>query len=158
RDPVFRSLVFDVFELANAGPHGARLYAPDVRPSVDVYKFGGAAVGNAEAPRIAGEHVRAAKSRVVAIVSAMYGVTDLLLDASRAALNGDRIAYEMAAEQFASKHREVVKTLLPDDRRLENEIEKSTSELRSMCDSISVLHELTPRAADALVARGERLV
>ena len=48
-DPVFRPLVFDVFELANAGPHGARLYAPDVRPSVDVYKFGGAAVGNAEA-------------------------------------------------------------------------------------------------------------
>ncbi len=27
-----------------------------------------------------------------------------------------------------------------------------------MCDSISVLHELTPRAADVLVARGERLI
>ncbi|HEX9501173.1 MAG TPA: bifunctional aspartate kinase/homoserine dehydrogenase I [Thermoanaerobaculia bacterium] len=129
-----------------------------MRPSVDVYKFGGAAVGNAEALRIAGEHVRSARSRVVVIVSAMFGVTDLLLDASRAALSGDRIAYEWAAEEFASKHREVVQSLLPGDRRLENEIEKATSELRSMCDSISVLHELTPRAADALVARGERLV
>jgi len=129
-----------------------------VRPSVDVYKFGGAAVGNAEALRIAAEHVRAAGPRVVVIVSAMQGVTDLLLEASRAALNGDRIAYEFAAEQFASRHRDVVSTLLPENRRLENEIEKATTELRSMCDSISVLHELTPRAADVLVARGERLI
>ena len=129
-----------------------------MRPSVDVYKFGGAAVGNAEALRIAAEHVRAAGPRVVVIVSAMQGVTDLLLDASRAALNGDRIAYEFAAEQFASRHRDVVSTLLPENRRLENEIEKATTELRSMCDSISVLHELTPRAADVLVARGERLI
>ena len=129
-----------------------------MRPSVDVYKFGGAAVGNAEALRIAAEHVRAAGPRVVVIVSAMQGVTDLLLEASRAALNGDRIAYEFAAEQFASRHRDVVSTLLPENRRLENEIEKATTELRSMCDSISVLHELTPRAADVLVARGERLI
>ena len=95
---------------------------------------------------------------MVVIVSAMQGVTDLLLEASRAALNGDRIAYEFAAEQFASRHRDVVSTLLPENRRLENEIEKATTELRSMCDSISVLHELTPRAADVLVARGERLI
>ncbi|HYS56044.1 MAG TPA: bifunctional aspartate kinase/homoserine dehydrogenase I [Thermoanaerobaculia bacterium] len=129
-----------------------------MRPSVDVYKFGGAAVGNAEALRVAAEHVRAAPARVVVIVSAMQGVTDLLLDASRAALAGDRIAYEFAAEQFAVRHREVVAALMPDDRRLDAEIEKVTTELRSMCDSISVLHELTSRAADALVARGERLI
>jgi aspartokinase/homoserine dehydrogenase 1 len=134
------------------------LYARHVRPSVDVYKFGGAAVGNVEALRVAAEHVRAAGPRVVVIVSAMQGVTDLLLDASRAALNGDRIAYEVAAEQFASRHRDVVAALLPENLRLENEIEKATTELRSMCDSISVLHELTPRAADVLVARGERLI
>ena len=129
-----------------------------MRPSVDVYKFGGAAVGNAEALRVAAEHVRAAPARVVVIVSAMQGITDLLLDASRAALSGDRIAYEYAAEQFAVKHRAVVASLMPEDRRLDAEIEKVTADLRSMCNSISVLHELTPRAADALVARGERLV
>ena len=129
-----------------------------MRPSVDVYKFGGAAVGNAEALRIAAEHVRAAPARVVVIVSAMQGVTDLLLDASRAALGGDRIKYEFAAEQFAMKHREVVAALMPDDRRLDSEIERVTAELRAMCDSIAVLHELSPRAADALVARGERLI
>ena len=129
-----------------------------MRPSVDVYKFGGAAVGNAEALRIAAEHVRAAPARVVVIVSAMQGVTDLLLDASRAALGGDRIKYEFAAEQFAMKHREVVAALMPDDRRLDSEIERVTAELRAMCESIAVLHELSPRAADALVARGERLI
>jgi aspartokinase/homoserine dehydrogenase 1 len=118
-------------------------------------------VGNAAALRIAAEHVRAGGPRLAVIVSAMQGVTDLLLDSSRAALDGDRIAYAWAAEQFASRHRDVVGALIQDPiraKRLDNEIEAVTSELRSMCDSISVLHELTPRAADALVARGERLV
>ena len=43
-------------------------------------------------------------------------------------------------------------------RRLRAEIAASTHELRSMCESIAVLRELTPRAQDALVARGERML
>ena len=125
---------------------------------VEVYKFGGAAVGNADAVRIAGEHVRAAQNRVVVVVSAMQGVTDLLLESARAALGGQRSAYERDAQQFASKHREVVDALIRKKRLLLQEIENATNELLSMCQSISVLHELTTRAGDALVARGERLM
>ena len=125
---------------------------------VEVYKFGGAAVGNADAVRIAGEHVRAAQNRVVVVVSAMQGVTDLLLESARAALGGQRSAYERDAQQFASKHREVVDALIRKKRPLLQEIENTTNELLSMCQSISVLHELTTRAGDALVARGERLM
>ena len=125
---------------------------------VEVYKFGGAAVGNADAVRIAGEHVRAAQNRVVVVVSAMQGVTDLLLESARAALGGQRSAYERDAQQFASKHREVVDALIRKKRPLLQEIENATNELLSMCQSISVLHELTTRAGDALVARGERLM
>jgi len=125
---------------------------------VEVYKFGGAAVGNAEAVRIAGEHVRHAQQPLAVVVSAMQGVTDLLLGAARSALGGQRSAYESAADEFARRHREVVDTLLRKKASLHAEIERATRELCSMCESVSVLHELTPRAADAIVARGERLM
>src|SRR5262249_4692877 len=38
-DPVLGPLVTDVFELMKHGPHGARLYARQVRGPIDVYKF-----------------------------------------------------------------------------------------------------------------------
>src|SRR4051794_32275558 len=71
--------------------------------AVDVYKFGGVAVGSADAIRTAVDHVNHAE-RVVVIVSAMNGITDLLIDAGKAALIGDRRACERAARSFQQRH------------------------------------------------------
>jgi aspartokinase/homoserine dehydrogenase 1 len=128
-----------------------------VRGPIDVYKFGGAAVGNAEAVRIAGEHVRRATGHLVVVVSAMQGVTDLLLESANAALRG-RTA---TSDPFAARHIEVIDGLIRARAlrdRLRREVERTARELESMCESVSVLHELTPRAADAILARGERLM
>ena len=124
---------------------------------IDVYKFGGVAVGSAEAIRIAAGHVKRAAPRVAVVVSAMNGVTDLLLNASQAAVRRDREAWERAAVDFEQRHVDVVKTLLTSPDALLDEIAAATHELTAMCESIAVLRELTPRAQDALVARGERL-
>lgn len=135
-----------------------------MKTSVQVYKFGGAAVGSAEALRMAAEHVRAAEPRLAVVVSAMDGITDLLLGAARSALEGDRKSYQKAAREFESRHIQLVEDSRPrlsGQRRaaaLHRRIVESTEELRSMCDSISILHELTRRAEDAVVARGERLL
>ncbi|HET8796426.1 MAG TPA: aspartate kinase, partial [Thermoanaerobaculia bacterium] len=62
--------------------------------SVDVFKFGGVAVGSAEAIQIAAAHVQrgiSATNRVAAVVSAANGVTDMLLAAAQAALRNDRV-------------------------------------------------------------------
>jgi aspartokinase/homoserine dehydrogenase 1 len=122
---------------------------------IDVYKFGGVAVGSAEAIRVAAAHVQRVAPRVAVVISAMNGVTDLLLAAANAAENGDREAYEKATNDFESRHVDVVNELKL--TTLDDEIANATHQLRSMCDSISVLRELTPRAQDVLVARGERL-
>src|SRR5260221_6426823 len=140
--------------------------------SVEVFKFGGVAVGSADAVRTAVAHVRAATSPLVVIVSAMNGITDLLLGAAQSALRGDRAACEEAARTFHDRHASLVHELWstePETARhakksrtglseLHDAIEASTNELRSMTESIAVLRELTPRAQDTVVARGERLL
>jgi bifunctional aspartokinase / homoserine dehydrogenase 1 len=126
-------------------------------PKIDVYKFGGVAVGSAEAIRIAAAHVKRAAPGVAVVVSAMNGVTDLLLTAANAALAGDRESIERAARDFEQRHVDVAKELLDEPDALLEEIKASAHELRSMCESIAVLRELTTRAQDTVVARGERL-
>jgi aspartokinase/homoserine dehydrogenase 1 len=128
---------------------------------VEVFKFGGVAVGSADAIRVAVAHVQRAGPRVAVVVSAANGVTDLLLDAGEAALRGERIAWLTAAKRFQARHEELVRDLIANRARAEElraVVGDSAHELRAMCESISVFHERTPRASDAIVARGERLL
>jgi len=134
---------------------------PMRQPQPEVYKFGGVAVGDARAIRIAAEHVRRAGPNVAVVVSAMSGVTDLLLSAADAALHGNLARCEEAAAQFESRHLALIEELIASRTRatpLVELIASAAHELRAMTESISVLRELTPRAKDALVARGERAV
>ena len=129
--------------------------------ALQVFKFGGVAVGSPDAIRVAAEHVRKAAPRVAAVVSAANGVTDLLLDAGQAALRGDRAAYADAANKFELRHDELIDALIANRGRakeLHALVAELSHELRSMCDSVAVLHELTRRAEDTIVARGERLL
>jgi aspartokinase/homoserine dehydrogenase 1 len=126
----------------------------------DVFKFGGVAVGSPEALRLAATHVGRAAPNVVAVVSAMNGITDLLHDAAQAALRGDRDTYAASAKTYEERHHAIISALLPRKRADEAHaiVKESTRELLAMADSVSVLHELTPRAHDAIVARGERVL
>ena len=128
---------------------------------LDVYKFGGVAVGSAEAIALAATHVGKAAPRVAAVVSAANGVTDLLLDAAQAALRDDRAAFFAKAKQFEMRHEELIAALFRTParaERLRKIVSDASHEMRSMCESVAVLHELTPRAQDTLVSRGERVM
>ncbi|HKR62400.1 MAG TPA: bifunctional aspartate kinase/homoserine dehydrogenase I [Thermoanaerobaculia bacterium] len=129
--------------------------------SIQVFKFGGVAVGSADAIRAAVEHVRRDAPSVAAVVSAANGITDLLLASAQAALRADRATYLAKAEEFETRHHELVDALkLSRERkdRLRTLIAGNAHDMRSMCDSIAVLRELTTRANDSVVARGERLL
>src|SRR6266550_2273187 len=128
---------------------------------IEVYKFGGVAVGSADAIRAAAAHVQGVAPNVAVVVSAMNGVTDLLLGAAHAAMRGDRVAYFTASKQYELRHTEIVNALIthrPRAEALRAMIQDSTHEMRAMCDSIAVLGELTTRAQDTLIARGERVL
>src|SRR6185436_16792567 len=89
------------------------------------------------------------------------GVTDLLLDAGSAALRGDRVAYITASKKFEMRHNELIDAVIANKARaqqLRELVADSAHEMRAMAESVSVLRELTTRATDALVARGERML
>ncbi|HEX2120045.1 MAG TPA: bifunctional aspartate kinase/homoserine dehydrogenase I [Thermoanaerobaculia bacterium] len=130
-------------------------------PDIQVYKFGGVAVGSADAIQAAAGHVKRAAPHVAAVVSAANGVTDMLLEAGQAALRGDRVAFVTAAKRFEVRHNEIIDAVIATKSRaqqLRNAVSDASHEMRSMAESIAVLRELTPRANDALVARGERVL
>src|SRR5437763_11552378 len=97
-----------------------------------VFKFGGVAVGNAAAIRIALAHVRRAAPNVAVVVSAMNGVTDLLLEAGQAALRRDKSLCEEIAAEFASRHLALIDELIPSNRRAEELCEVIRDSVREM--------------------------
>lgn len=132
-------------------------------PSV-VMKFGGTSVGSAEAIRAAAGLVVSHLPqwpRTVVVVSALSGVTNLLLEAAdRAAAGQNGAAAAEAAERIRRRHEEVIDALIPDAgirRGLKAEVTLLTEHFRSLCNAIAVLGEATPRALDAVAAIGERL-
>ena len=128
-----------------------------------VMKFGGTSVGSVAAlQRVVGiiKKARAQGDEVIVIVSAMSRVTDLLLNGARQAEAGDVSTGLRAHEQIWAKHAEVIEAFLADSRwqgPLSAEIRALLDEFDSLCHSICVLGELTPRALDVIAGMGERM-
>jgi bifunctional aspartokinase / homoserine dehydrogenase 1 len=129
--------------------------------SLLVMKFGGTSVGSAERIRascdlIAGE---AAVRPVVAVVSAMSKITDLLLDTTRHAEGGDQAGLDRNLLQLETRHFEAAAALVPpaEQPRVLEEIAEIISEFRRIVNGIQMLGHRPPRTVDEAVAVGERL-
>lgn len=127
-----------------------------------VMKFGGTSVGDAEAIRrtasILEEHHP--KEPVVAVVSAMSGVTNLLLECGAAAVAGDSEVVETARAMILAPHRRALNELVPSGerrRRTSAALGTLVDEASRLLYSVYVLRELSPRAKDRLVSFGERM-
>ncbi|MDQ4078720.1 MAG: aspartate kinase, monofunctional class [Chloroflexota bacterium] len=125
-----------------------------------VMKFGGTSVGSADAIRQAAERVTAAReggARAIVVVSAMRGVTDLLINAAIAAAEGNHGAPEQAKQALWEKHHEAAVELLPRKHwDVLGAIEAELSNFANLASAISVLGEITPRAMDFISSLGER--
>lgn len=126
-------------------------------------KFGGTSVGSADAidrvSKIVNRELERG-NRVIVVVSAMAGVTDLLYDAARKAAAGNKWGYLSIAESLRERHDEVLKQLvmIEDDReKTSRQVNTLIDEIVQVCDAINILGELTPRIMDAIVSFGERL-
>ena len=125
-------------------------------------KFGGTSVGSADTIRVAAGLVRAEHAKgtqIAVVVSAMSGVTNLLLEGAQTASRGDHGWQDLAAT-LHSRHADTVASLLttPAEQSLVRErIDTHIGEFRALCHAVEVLGEASPRALDAISSLGERI-
>ncbi len=128
-----------------------------------VMKFGGTSVGSVPALQNLVEIVRRSHQQgqqLVLVVSAMSGVTDMLLQAAHQAEAGDETTAHAARAKIEQKHAEATLHFLgdtPERAAVLVEINHLLDEFESLCHGIRVLGELTPRALDVIGGLGERL-
>jgi aspartokinase/homoserine dehydrogenase 1 len=127
-----------------------------------VMKFGGTSVGDAACiGRVAEILADAARNvSVVAVVSAMSGVTNKLVAAATQAGSGDRDAGQTLANALREQHESALAALiLSRERRdgVSRRISEVLAEAQRLCEGTALLRELTPRTLDSISSIGERL-
>lgn len=126
-----------------------------------VMKFGGTSVGSAERIGIAAcltaEQYR--ERPVVIVVSAMSGITNLLLETLGRAAEGDRAGVASDVERLREHHERACRELLPADRheRVLAAMGTVIGCFERITGGIAMLGEAPPRSVDEAVAVGERL-
>ncbi len=127
---------------------------------MQVLKFGGTSVANAENIRKVISIVREAnkKSQVIVVVSALGGVTDLLLDAGTLAAE-KKSSYFEKLNTVEQRHIDCINELISDKNKsaLLSLIKDSIDELKSLLNSFFVIGEITPRSKDRIAGYGEWL-
>ncbi len=127
---------------------------------MQVLKFGGTSVANAEninkVVAIVKEKIK--NDTTIVVVSALGGVTDLLLNAALLAAEGDEL-YKEKLVIVEQRHLEAVKELIPvaQQSQLLSLVKKSCNEIEDICNGIFLLRELTPRSKDRIGSYGEWL-
>ena len=125
-----------------------------------VMKFGGTSVGSVGSIQNLKRIVEAEKKPVVVVVSALGGITDLLLKTSRLALNGNE-HWRQEFTAIKQRHFDMIDTLFDDDesRRepLKQTINSFFRELESIYYGVFLIHDLSPKTEAAIVSYGERL-
>ena len=133
-----------------------------------VMKFGGTSVGNGDRFRQCAEIVaRAAKhDRVVVVVSAVAGVTDLIFRTIDAAKRGDSVATEANLKQFEFIHQRLVVELFGNQTAstgavydaIQDFVARVVEQLRSSSRALLALRsDVSAQTHDLLVALGERI-
>jgi len=128
-----------------------------------VMKFGGTSVGSAEAIRraagIIGNHF-AEWNKLVVVVSAMAGVTDMLISCAQEAASGNEKAFRKIAERIEEKHRSVYESEISNEglhEQTSSRMDELLNILGELCTSICVLGEVSARGLDAIGSLGERM-
>src|ERR1043165_5748924 len=127
---------------------------------MQVLKFGGTSVANADninkVVAIAKEKLK--KGKTIVVVSAMGGVTDLLLGAASQAAERN-ISYKEKLAVVEQRHKEAIRQLIPvkEQQDLLNMVKKCCVEMEEICNSIYLLGELTNRTKDSIGHYGEWL-
>ena len=125
-----------------------------------VLKFGGTSVANAQNIQLAINIVtkKSKKEKLAVVVSALSGVTDMLLNASQKAASKDE-NYKNNIEEIKQKHFDSISLLIDSNNQnqLLIKINSQINQLQTLLDGCFLLGELSPRTSDAIASFGELL-
>ena len=133
-----------------------------MKRKLQVVKFGGTSVGDASCIARSAQIVFdiARESSVVAVVSAMSGVTNRLIEAANRAGSGDRGAGSTLIGALRGQHSATLNALVarePLRTAVSHKLEEILAEGQRLFDGTALLRELTPRTLDVVSGLGERL-
>ena len=127
---------------------------------MQVLKFGGSSVANAEninkVIAIVKEKVK--QDKTIIVVSALGGITDILLQCSQLAAGGNE-AYKEKLHEAELRHLTTVKELISilHQSAILSLVKTLCNEIEDICNGIFLLKELSERTKDRIVSYGEIL-
>jgi aspartate kinase len=133
-----------------------------MKPRLQVMKFGGTSVGDpaciARTAQIIAQGARG--GGCVAVVSAMSGVTNRLIESAKRAGGGEKDPGTAVLEALRKQHEVALATLVRDEnarKPVRGALDEVLAEGNRLLEGTALLRELTPRTLDAISSLGERL-
>ena len=126
-----------------------------------VMKFGGTSVGSVKSILSLKKIVEteARTQPVVVVVSALNGITDLLIATSKMAKQGDE-HYREEFDAMVTRHHQMIEAIITDEKKridLFNNVDQLFDQLKSIFYGVYLIHDLSEKTADTIVSYGERL-
>ncbi len=124
-----------------------------------VLKFGGTSVANDKNIKLVSSIVNSTEdAQVVVVVSALGGVTDLLLEAANLA-SQQKEKYKEVLRQIEDRHLKTIKALIPikEQSSVLGHVKKELNVLETLLDGAFLIGEITPKLSDKIVSYGELL-
>ncbi|NLE32430.1 MAG: bifunctional aspartate kinase/homoserine dehydrogenase I, partial [Bacteroidales bacterium] len=123
-----------------------------------VMKFGGTSVGSVNSLLNIKQIVDSSQEPVVVVVSAVGGVTDLLIKTTRLAAAGDP-SYLTSFQQIKDLHEQLLSNLFSDEllNAVQFEVDRMLDELNNIFKGLSLIQDCSRKTSDAVVAYGERI-
>ena len=124
-------------------------------PTINIHKFGGAALADADAIRRVIAIIASDEAQRVVVASAMLGVTDELLAIAHIPTGGE--FSHTALDALRKKHVQVALALGLDDETLQRDLGDIFDQLKQLHSRIVADREVTPATIDLFVSYGDRL-
>lgn len=123
-----------------------------------VLKFGGSSVADAGAIRQTSEIAASCKSPVWVVVSALGGITDLLLDTAAAASRQEE-AFREGLDKIEARHLDTIRELIPvsGQAAVIGEVKSRLNTLETLLEGAFLIGETTPKLLDKIASYGELL-
>ena len=122
-----------------------------------VLKFGGSSVGSAEALSNVRNIIGSCDGNIIVVVSALGGITDMLLKVSTTAAAGDS-SYLDILHSIAERHFNIVRSIGLDSRTedsLSSALQTKLDELSTLCSGVFTLKVLPEKTKCQIVSLGE---